>query len=498
ADGYYHFNWGWGGDYDGYFLLTSLNPEGQGIGGYAGGYNLFQSIVLGVRKPGGTPVNIPLQLSQSEVLSGNVTGNWLSLTGGWYNETGSSMRMALGIKVEPVEGTEGGTIYVDSRNYADITLENGYGWRNSSFQFDISGVPDGTYKVSMVTKNTALPAQGWTPTLCRMNQAGYVILKKGAVSTVSSVNPGVLDVSSASLLTGLYIRGYAKLNMSVANNSEFEVAEALAPALQSGNSLVAMGAGIYFDLLPGESSDRDLVFQFAYTKAFKTNTNYTLCLLNPETYEVRHIIGTVKVLDDPGTLRLSATSFALEGGTTAVDCGKNLRFTADVKCLAGYMAMPVSVAVTPKDGGATLAYGYSSEPLFIEVGQTASAEISLPFSEGVPGTTYTAYLCYEDDNGLNPLRSMTFTVGTAGVDTVTAAGNGVEISYDRASRRAGVSAAAGVKAVKAFSATGAELAVPVEMTGNNAVLDFSNAGTGIVIVTAVDAAGESETAKFVL
>ncbi|MDE6528558.1 MAG: C10 family peptidase, partial [Muribaculaceae bacterium] len=39
ADGYYQFNGGWGGAYDGYFLLTSLNPEGQGIGGYAGGYN---------------------------------------------------------------------------------------------------------------------------------------------------------------------------------------------------------------------------------------------------------------------------------------------------------------------------------------------------------------------------------------------------------------------------------------------------------------------------
>jgi len=26
ADGYYHVNWGWGGDYDGYFLVTLLNP----------------------------------------------------------------------------------------------------------------------------------------------------------------------------------------------------------------------------------------------------------------------------------------------------------------------------------------------------------------------------------------------------------------------------------------------------------------------------------------
>lgn len=28
TDGYYHFNWGWGGYYDGYFLMSALNPGG--------------------------------------------------------------------------------------------------------------------------------------------------------------------------------------------------------------------------------------------------------------------------------------------------------------------------------------------------------------------------------------------------------------------------------------------------------------------------------------
>ena len=33
SDGYFHINWGWGGMSDGYFLLTALDPETQGIGG---------------------------------------------------------------------------------------------------------------------------------------------------------------------------------------------------------------------------------------------------------------------------------------------------------------------------------------------------------------------------------------------------------------------------------------------------------------------------------
>ena len=35
---YYRVNWGWGGYCDGYFLLTVLDPEGQGSGGSEGGY----------------------------------------------------------------------------------------------------------------------------------------------------------------------------------------------------------------------------------------------------------------------------------------------------------------------------------------------------------------------------------------------------------------------------------------------------------------------------
>ncbi|MBR1878751.1 MAG: C10 family peptidase [Paludibacteraceae bacterium] len=48
SDGYFHFNWGWSGDCDGYFLLSNLNPGGDGIGG--GGYNFSedQDVLIGI------------------------------------------------------------------------------------------------------------------------------------------------------------------------------------------------------------------------------------------------------------------------------------------------------------------------------------------------------------------------------------------------------------------------------------------------------------------
>lgn len=48
GNGYYHFNWGWGGDSDGYYLLNLLNPKNQGTGGTADGYNDRQLIITDI------------------------------------------------------------------------------------------------------------------------------------------------------------------------------------------------------------------------------------------------------------------------------------------------------------------------------------------------------------------------------------------------------------------------------------------------------------------
>ncbi len=52
CDGYdgnrcYHINWGWGGQSDGHFLMNSLNPSSQGIGGSGDGYSEGLGAVIG-------------------------------------------------------------------------------------------------------------------------------------------------------------------------------------------------------------------------------------------------------------------------------------------------------------------------------------------------------------------------------------------------------------------------------------------------------------------
>jgi len=53
CDGYdandlFHFNWGWGGAYNGYFSVDALNPSGVGTGGGTGGFNSGHQAVVGI------------------------------------------------------------------------------------------------------------------------------------------------------------------------------------------------------------------------------------------------------------------------------------------------------------------------------------------------------------------------------------------------------------------------------------------------------------------
>lgn len=54
GNGMFHFNWGWGGAYDGYYKLALMNPGTGGIGsGSSDGYSGDQQIIIGIQRPTG-------------------------------------------------------------------------------------------------------------------------------------------------------------------------------------------------------------------------------------------------------------------------------------------------------------------------------------------------------------------------------------------------------------------------------------------------------------
>ena len=56
GDDKFHINWGWGGQGDGYFALSALDPDVQGIGGSSSGsgYTFGHEAIVGIQKNGGS------------------------------------------------------------------------------------------------------------------------------------------------------------------------------------------------------------------------------------------------------------------------------------------------------------------------------------------------------------------------------------------------------------------------------------------------------------
>ncbi|MDB5034506.1 MAG: Peptidase family protein [Chlorobi bacterium] len=61
-DQYFHINWGWDGEYNGYFLFSSMAPDGVGTGGGSGNYTDGQGAVIGIAPGGSSTVQTSMKM----------------------------------------------------------------------------------------------------------------------------------------------------------------------------------------------------------------------------------------------------------------------------------------------------------------------------------------------------------------------------------------------------------------------------------------------------
>jgi len=154
GNGYYHFNWGWGGMSDGYFLFFQLNPSDQGIGSFEGGYNLDQNIIYNIRpaKEGESSARQPIVVQAGGNLIGensaatygacflttsNATGN---LWDGFANNSSETINGVFAVRV--IDNEQNATIF-KGQEFTDF--KPGYLYAN--IHADIAGLSMGEYTV---------------------------------------------------------------------------------------------------------------------------------------------------------------------------------------------------------------------------------------------------------------------------------------------------------------------------------------------------------------
>ena len=172
SEGYFHINWGWGGNSDGYYLMSALSPSGQqGAGSGGKTYGKNHTLIIGMKpseenKLPASHMGIDsLTVDQTEYKNGkSYLGGWIDLSPtisvnmvrvqnfGLYDFAGEYGLALMDADKDSIVSV------LDKR---DLTLKSGY-YRTGTnknlrevFSFKTSSCEEGVYRLAHIYRDTA-------------------------------------------------------------------------------------------------------------------------------------------------------------------------------------------------------------------------------------------------------------------------------------------------------------------------------------------------------
>lgn len=453
GQGYFHFNWGWGGVSDGWFLLECMNPESQGIGGASMGsaFNYGLNGIFGIQKPTGKPVEPqPGNLLMFGACTAKFAGNQLNFTrtswypDGWYCASDHAIYIRLGVIIEPIDGTPGET----TTRGATFNGVSRFNMSPGTYYPTTSGprvnfpenLPDGHYKVTIGVCDLNISDAEFIPILCPYGAANYVYVTiKDGVKTVQNVETPTLQPLGLTLESDLYYSRYAQYKVKVNNPSEFELTETWSPALMTGDKIVMIGGVAPLTCTPDTESeviwDAKMALVNGAARPTKA-TQYTLAIVDPVTNTVLGKYGEVTMSPNPAKAVLRMTSLSIKDCNTIEETtgsGSTIQvyevpnannFTVDVGYMvwSGYFdgVLSGSIYKTSLENinrSESVADIYNSRK-YMDEEESEDLSIPVDFHEADPGTLYFIKFEYTTGSSTTPLKSIYFRAKSSGIDNV--------------------------------------------------------------------------------
>lgn len=412
TDGYFHFNWGWGGMSDGYFLLTALDPPALGIGGGAGGFNYDQSVALGVKPAvSGSDYHYIVYCTSGFTTSTTSTmaGQSVTFDGGYYNFSFATMPddSKLGIAIEAADGTK---TYVEYYTMKGIKPLSGFSEMSVRIPADIA---DGTYTVT-----PAFSVGGkWQPVPVSLSgNPSYTMTVSNGNVTLSSSEAPEITVSGLTLTTDLYWNCDCNITFNVVNEGTDEYYGAVVPVLISadGQSLVAEGATYPVDVDGGATLACD------YTGTFSTNGSapeagsYYLGIVDSSTGSLLGQPIMVTLNAEPAYTSISVSNLQLLSPNPVTNTS-SVSFSMTVGCLQGYYAGTVTLAVFRASGGESVA-SKSSSSLYLGAGESSNIQVDADLAALESGN----YMAAVFEGSSQKTDAVYFSIETAGLTDVNA------------------------------------------------------------------------------
>lgn len=376
GNGFYHFNWGWSGLSDGYYVLDALNPDSQGIGGSEGGYNCLQSVVLGMQPPveGHDRLaygNMNIYGTPNATLDGNKM-NFSTISDGKYSGWSNGIyrdiivnvgaiieNVATSERVAEVKGVMYSASYGVEQEVVKLQPTGYYPTANSNPQVELPSLPDGRYKVYPATRDTEFEDAPWQPMVHDWGYYNYVVLTvENGKRTVSVVNPAQLTFDNVVIDSPLYYGRNTRLKSTITNNSDLQLTLPFYPVLYRNGA--ARYASDYMLLTIDPNETVEFENYTMYTPVSNTDTDlgeYTLRLYQSETNELLGSFGTYQLQSVSSTTKIVCNEFSVDnaprqtvtsGSETFPDAylvkdGENLLIILKYTVQQGYFDTPLRV-----------------------------------------------------------------------------------------------------------------------------------------------------------
>lgn len=388
-EGYFHFNWGWGGSSDGYFVTTALNPGELGIGGGAGGYNYNQGMTIGVQ---------PAQ--ESSTPSYEITSDGISIsedaTNGFvisatrilnYNWNAATFSTAF-----QFESLSNGTIqrlqFLSNRTLNSLYYYNPISYAANSLA---SYLNDDEYKVSLVVKPSTSSTWEAMPTLLGAAEYVYMTVSGGKATNVKYDPTSVPDLLATGfeLNDKLYVNRVATLKAKVKNNGAEYLGDMILVFADNTGKILATSGLVMTNIQAGET--KDIPFEYTMISladgiSITTETPCYVYLFGDASENSAFQIGQL------GT----ATLYPVGSGSPALAFTKapkvnsstedNLSFTLNLINNGAIFKDAITFHTWDADNGNTYCGGISQFAM-LENNESKELTFSFPY-DGVVGHTY--------------------------------------------------------------------------------------------------------------
>ncbi len=409
GDGFFHLNWGWGGVSDGYFLLSSLDPASQGIGGSLSGYNFTQSTIVNMKPKTSEKVVAPIVFAlvheqEFGVSPTTVTASAsarLTFSGGFYNLSPVSFTNArFATRYTAADGTQ---TYADGvQLLPSLVLYLG----PADFVCKVPvGLADGRYIVEPMMKSGS---GKYYEVRCDVGGYGQLIADVSG-STITFTKPQYASVAvvEADVPATMYAGTQFTVNGLLGNDTDkWYLGGLRGTFLNTGSvSKVNESSAVVVDVAPSSESD------FSMTLSVPSGLsigNYRFCLTDYRGNIVSDLYD-IALLPNPGFANFGASSIKVESAAANELC-----FSVEASVSTGYYTGPVTVVVRGNNGSS--ARQFVSRNVNISAGEKKTIKIEGDYSDANVGETYTAQ-AFVSVNGQN--RSLTDAVSFSMSDPVS-------------------------------------------------------------------------------